>query len=114
MYTIILPFIVIRSHVTNQPFLISLIVVSWLADYIIILICLDINPVGDCPEMTILGCRSSLLVIIMLNKNNLAVKKCEANQKQRWLQVLQKVHEIVYKSLISTFWQTFVPIGTED
>ena len=34
-----------------------------------------INPVGDCSERTVLGFRSSLLVIIMLNKNNLAVKK---------------------------------------
>ena len=30
-----------------------------------ILICLAINPVGDCSEMTILGFRSSLLVIII-------------------------------------------------
>ena len=29
-----------------------------------ILICLGINPVGDCSEMTVLDYRSSLLVII--------------------------------------------------
>ena len=34
-----------------------------------------INSVGDCSERTVLGFRSSLLVIIMLNKNSLAVKK---------------------------------------
>ena len=31
-----------------------------------ILICLAINPVGDCSEMTVLGFRSSLLVIITI------------------------------------------------
>ena len=30
-----------------------------------ILICLAINPVGDCSEMAVLGFRSSLLVIII-------------------------------------------------
>ena len=31
-----------------------------------ILICLGINPVGDCSEMAVLGFRSSLLVIIII------------------------------------------------
>ena len=35
-----------------------------------ILICLAINPVGDCSEMTVLGFRSSLLVInqVLINQ----------------------------------------------
>ena len=35
-----------------------------------ILICLAINPVGDCSEMTVLGFRSSLLVYKPSTKNN--------------------------------------------
>ena len=35
-----------------------------------ILICLGINPAGDCSEMAVLGFRSSLLVIIINNNNN--------------------------------------------
>ena len=33
--------------------------------------------------MTVIGCMSSLLAIIILNKNTKGAKKCKANQKQQ-------------------------------